>query len=48
VSHLAELAILSDDDLTAHILTRDRSNSVEGALRAVESRIALLRGVSVN
>jgi hypothetical protein len=48
VSHLAELAILSDDDLSAHILRRDRSNSVEGALRAVEARIALLRGVSLH
>jgi hypothetical protein len=48
VSHLAELANLSDDDLSAHILTRDRSNLVEEALRAVEVRMALLRGVSVN
>jgi hypothetical protein len=48
VSHLAELANLSDADLTAHISTRDRSNSVQGALRAVEVRVALLRGVSVS
>ena len=48
VSHLAELANLSDDDLTAHISTRDRNNAVQGALRAVEMRVALLRGVSVS
>jgi hypothetical protein len=48
VSHLAELATLSDQDLKDHILARDRGNTAEGALRSVEARVALLRGISVN
>ena len=48
VSHLATLASLSEDDLKDHILARGRSNPVEGALRAIEVRIALLRGVSTD
>jgi hypothetical protein len=46
VSHLAELANLPDDDLKNHVLQRDRSDSLQAALRAVEARIALLRGLS--
>jgi hypothetical protein len=48
VSHLAELSTLSDQDLKDHILARNRANTVEGALRSVEARVALLRGISVN
>ncbi len=48
VTHLAELASLSDDDLKAHILSRNRTSIGEGALRSVEARVALLRGVSLN
>lgn len=48
VSHIAELATLSDQDLRDHILARDRTKTVEGALRSVETRVALLRGVLVN
>lgn len=48
VSHLAELAVLGDDDLREHIMTRDRNNPVTAALKAVEVRIALLRGIVVN
>jgi hypothetical protein len=48
VSHLAELVVLGDDDLREHIMTRDRNNPVTAALKAVEVRIALLRGIVVN
>ena len=48
VSHLAELANQSDGDLRAQISSRDRNNPVESALRAVEVRMALLRGIVVN
>jgi hypothetical protein len=48
VSHLAELAVLGDDDLREHIMARDRNNPVTAALKAVEVRIALLRGIVVN
>jgi conserved oligomeric Golgi complex subunit 7 len=47
VSHLASLATLSDADLEAQIRARDRSSDVQGALRAVEARIARLRGVGI-
>ena len=48
VTHLAELAVLGDDDLREHIMTRDRNNPVTAALKAVEVRVALLRGIVVN
>jgi hypothetical protein len=48
VTHLAELAVLGDDDLREHIMTRDRNNPVAAALKAVEVRVALLRGIVVN
>lgn len=48
VTHLAELATLSDDELRDHIMARNRGDKAQGALRSVEARIALLRGVSVN
>ena len=48
VSHLAELANLSDGDLREQISSRDRNNPVESALRSVEVRVALLRGIVVN
>jgi len=48
VSHLAALANLGGGDLTNHITTRNRSDDAQAALRAIEVRVALLRGVSVN
>ena len=48
ITHLAEVANLSDNDLLAHISTRDPDNAIEAALRAIEVRVALLRGVSVS
>lgn len=47
VSHLAQVASLPDDDLRSHIAGRDRSNEAESALRAIETRVALLRGISI-
>jgi len=46
VSHFAELANLPDEDLKSHVLQRDRNDSLQDALRAVEARIALMRGLS--
>jgi conserved oligomeric Golgi complex subunit 7 len=48
VSHLAELTVQNDADLMALVASRNRSNAVEGALRAVEVRVALLRGIIVD
>ena len=48
VSHLAELAVLTSDDLKERISSWDRSVAVEGAMRAIEVRIALLRGIPIN
>lgn len=48
VSHLASLAGLNDDELRVHILSRRHSNPVEDALRSIELRIALVRGVSID
>merc|ERR1711957_619329 len=45
VSHMATLATLSDVDLKAHIEPRNSASEVENALRAVEARIALIRGI---
>ena len=47
VSHLATIARLSDNELEAQIKSRDQDSEVENALRAVEARIALLRGISM-
>jgi conserved oligomeric Golgi complex subunit 7 len=47
VSHLGTLATLPDGDLVEHIKARDRSSDVQNALRAVETRIARLRGLGV-
>jgi hypothetical protein len=48
LSHLAELSILSDDDLRSQVASRDRNMPVEGAIRAVEVRITLLRGIAIS
>lgn len=45
VSHMATLATLSDSDLKAQIESRNSASEVENALRAVEARIALIRGI---
>lgn len=47
VTHMGTLATLSDGDLEAHIKSRNTSSEVENALRMIESRIALRRGISV-
>ena len=47
VSHIATLMTLSDEDLMAQIESRDSTTGVENALKAVEVRIALIRGVSL-
>lgn len=47
VTHMGTLAVLSDDDLEAQIKSRNTSSEVENALRAVEARIALRRGMSL-
>lgn len=48
VSHMASLSTLGDSDLEAQIHTRNRNSEMESALKAVEERLALLRGVPVN
>ncbi|KAG7353576.1 golgi complex component 7 COG7 [Nitzschia inconspicua] len=47
VSHLGTLATLQDADLEAQIKARDRSSDVQNAMRAIELRIARLRGLGV-
>eukprot|EP00534_Pseudo-nitzschia_fraudulenta_P008429 CAMPEP_0201148806 /NCGR_PEP_ID=MMETSP0851-20130426/10216_1 /ASSEMBLY_ACC=CAM_ASM_000631 /TAXON_ID=183588 /ORGANISM="Pseudo-nitzschia fraudulenta, Strain WWA7" /LENGTH=997 /DNA_ID=CAMNT_0047425067 /DNA_START=33 /DNA_END=3026 /DNA_ORIENTATION=+ len=48
VSHLGTLSTLSDADLEAHVRSRDtKASEAESALRAVEARIALRRGISI-
>eukprot|EP00536_Pseudo-nitzschia_multiseries_P000150 jgi/Psemu1/282127/fgenesh1_pg.3_\ len=47
VSHVAALAELSDDELEAQIQSRNTGSEIEGALRAVEARVALRRGISI-
>lgn len=46
VTHLATLASLSDDELQDHIMSRSRVEIAESALRSIEARVALMRGVS--
>ena len=47
VSHVATLAALSDGDLEAQIKSRNTSSDCENALRAIEARTALRRGISI-
>jgi hypothetical protein len=47
VTHMGMLATLSDGDLEAQIKTRNTSSELENALRAVEARMALRRGISI-
>lgn len=48
VSHFAELSVLSDEELRSHILARDRTDTRQAALRSIEARMALLRGVALS
>ena len=47
VTHIGALATLSDGDLETQIKSRNTVSEVENALRAVEARIALRRGISI-
>ena len=47
VSHLAALSALGSDELVAHVATRNPADPLESAMKSIEVRIALLRGVSV-
>jgi hypothetical protein len=46
VNHFAQLVMMDDASLREQIASRDRRNAVLAALRAVEVRIALMRGIS--
>jgi conserved oligomeric Golgi complex subunit 7 len=48
VSHVAELATMESDELQAQIQSRDRNVPAELAVRSIEQRIALIRGIAVN
>lgn len=48
VSHIATLASLPEGELEAEIQSRNRNSVVENALRYVEMRLAMLRGISVS
>ena len=48
VTHMGTLATLSDRDLEAQIRSRNTSSELENALRAVEARLALRRGISIS
>jgi len=45
ISHVATLTMLSDFDLKAQIESRNSTTVVENVLKAVETKIALIRGV---
>ena len=47
VTHIGSIATLSDGELETQIKSRNIASEVENALRAVEARIALRRGISV-
>lgn len=47
VSHVAELASLGEDELRDHIASRNKGVQVEEALRCVEAKLALIRGVNI-
>jgi len=47
VTHMGTLATLTDGDLEEQIKSRNTSSEVESALRAIEARIALRRGISL-
>merc|ERR1712194_534537 len=47
VTHMGTLATLSDIDLKAQIGPRHGTSDVENALKGVDTRIALIRGISL-
>jgi hypothetical protein len=48
VSHVAELATMEEGELQAKIQSRDQSVPVEAAVRFIEQRVALMRGIPLN
>jgi len=48
VTHMGTIATLSDAELEAQIKSRNTSSDLENALRAVEARLALRRGISTS
>jgi hypothetical protein len=48
VSHVAELSTMESDELQAQIQSRDRNAPIELAVRLIEKRIAIIRGIAVN
>lgn len=48
VCHVAALVMLGDDELKEQVSGRNRSDLMEAAMRAVEGRIALLKGISTD
>ena len=48
VSHVAELATMEDGELQAKIQSRDRNVPIEAAVRSIEQRVALMRGIPLN
>jgi hypothetical protein len=47
VSHLATLVTLSDQELNDQIKSRDSSDGIDTALKTIETRILLIRGISI-
>jgi len=48
LNHFAGLLTMGEDELKAHIMSREQTNPVSNAIRAAEVRIALIRGISVD
>jgi hypothetical protein len=48
LGHIAEIAMLSGEDLALQMAARDRSNPVQMSLLSIEERVAAMRGLSAN
>jgi hypothetical protein len=48
LGHIAEIAVLSGEDLAQQMASRDRSNPVQKSLLSIEERVAAMRGISAN
>jgi hypothetical protein len=48
LGHIAEIAMLSGEDLAQQMAARDRGNPVQKSLLSIEERVAAMRGLSAN
>jgi hypothetical protein len=48
LGHIAEIAMLSGEDLAQQMANRDKSDPIQQSLLSIEERVAAMRGISAN